>query len=144
MNPLAVVISLLGLVVLSTALGLVWRATTGRVRGAEGGRTIVRLSELRPDAPTGQAATLLQFSTEVCAPCANAHRTLEAVAGEFEAVRHVDVDVTARPDIARRFGLLQSPTILILDARGTVMARIGGLPRAAEVRAELDRILGAA
>ncbi|MDQ1526680.1 MAG: hypothetical protein QOG18_1293, partial [Microbacteriaceae bacterium] len=38
---------------------------------------------------------------------------------------------------------LQSPTTLILDGRGVIRARIGGAPRAAEVRAELDRIITA-
>jgi hypothetical protein len=53
------------------------------------------------------------------------------------------MDVTHRADIASRFNLLQSPTTLILDGRGVVRARIGGAPRAAEVRAELDRIITA-
>ena len=41
-------------------------------------------------------------------------------------MRHVDVDLTDRPDIADRFHVLQTPTTLILDARGVVRARIGG------------------
>ena len=61
--PAAVVVLVLGgLVLASTALGLAWRATTGRVR-----RT--RPETVAIDGVTlGSRATLLQFSTEVCAP----------------------------------------------------------------------------
>jgi hypothetical protein len=53
----------------------------------------------------------------------------------------VDVDVTARADLADRFNLLQSPTTFILDGNGAVRARIGGAPKATAIRAELARIL---
>jgi thiol-disulfide isomerase/thioredoxin len=142
MNPLAVFAVLLGLVALATVIGLIWRARTGRVRGIAKGETVIRLSELSEDALGGSGATLLQFSTEVCAPCVRTHAILGALAAETPRVSHVDVDVTRRPDIASRFNLLQSPTTFILDGRGVVRARIGGAPRKAEVAAELQRILG--
>ncbi len=135
---------LLGLVAAATALGLTWRAATGRVRSVTGEDTVIRLSELSANAVAGRGATLLQFSTDVCAPCATTHVLLDGLARELEDVHHVDVDVTSRPELASRFNLLQSPTTFILDAGGVVRARIGGAPRPAEVRAELDRILSAA
>jgi thiol-disulfide isomerase/thioredoxin len=141
MNPLAIIAVLVGIIVLATAIGLVWRATNGRVRITENHET-VSLPELTDDA-AGTSATLLQFSTEVCAPCTTTHALLVRLADEVDGVAHVDVDVTHRPDIANRFNLLQSPTTLILDSRGVIRARIGGAPRPAEVRAELQRILAA-
>jgi hypothetical protein len=141
MNPLVIVAVLAGIIVLATVIGLVWRATNGRVRITASHET-VSLPELTDDAP-GTGATLLQFSTEVCAPCTTTHALLGRLAGEIDGVAHVDVDVTHRPDIANRFNLLQSPTTLILDSRGVIRARIGGAPRSAEVRAELQRILAA-
>ena len=145
MTPITDFAILLGLVAAATALGLLWRATTGRVRSIRGNDdTVIRVSELSADAVAGRAATLLQFSTEVCAPCATTHALLDGLARELDDVRHVDVDVTSRPEIASRFNLLQSPTTFILDATGVVRARIGGAPRPAEVRAALDRIRSAA
>jgi thiol-disulfide isomerase/thioredoxin len=141
MNPLAVVGILIGLVALATALGLFWRSQTGRVRGIANGETVIEVSELVPDAVAGFGATLLQFSTEVCAPCKATHTLLASLAGQSSGVSHVDVDVTRRADIASRFNLLQSPTTFILDAHGVVRARIGGAPRRAELAAELERIL---
>jgi thiol-disulfide isomerase/thioredoxin len=134
MNPLAIVIPV-GLVALATLLGLVWKARTGRVRTVSG--ETVSLSEV----PLRGRATLLQFSTEVCAPCVPTRRVLAALAEELDGVHHVDLDVTRRPDLASQFNILQTPTTLILDRRGVVRARIGGAPRVAEVRAALDLIL---
>ncbi|TXN31524.1 TlpA family protein disulfide reductase [Lacisediminihabitans profunda] len=143
MNPLAIAGALLGLVALATATGLAWRASTGRARAVSSSDTVIAVSELSADAVAGSGATLLQFSTEVCAPCKTTRTLLGSLAAELAPVRHVDVDVTHRPDIANRFNLLQSPTTFILDAKGVVRSRIGGAPRPGEVRAELDRILAA-
>ena len=52
-------------------------------------------------------------------------------------MRHVEVDLTQRADLADRFRVTQTPTTLLLDADGTVRARIGGAP-APRVRVELD------
>ena len=144
MTPIADFAILLGLVAVATGLGLAWRTTTGRLRTVTSDDTVIRVSELSADAVAGRGATLLQFSTQVCAPCATTHALLDGLARELDDVHHVDVDVTSRPEIASRFNLLQSPTTFILDAAGVVRARIGGAPRPAEVRAELDRILSAA
>ena len=141
MNALDVSGILLGLVALATALGLLWRSQTGRVREIGSGETVIDVSELMPDAVAGPGATLLQFSTEVCAPCRATHTLLDALAKQSSVVNHVDVDITHRADIANRFTLLQSPTTFILDAGGVVRARIGGAPRPAELAAHLERVL---
>ncbi|HEY4269411.1 MAG TPA: thioredoxin family protein [Galbitalea sp.] len=137
MNPGIVAAIIVALVALSTALGLLWRARTGRVRAVDG--HIVDL----PEVPIGGKATLLQFSTEVCAPCVPTRRVLGEIATATEGVTHVDFDLTHRPDIAAQFNVLQTPTTFILDAYGTIRARIGGAPRPADVRAALDTILAA-
>jgi thiol-disulfide isomerase/thioredoxin len=134
MNPVAIVAILLGLVALATVLGLVWRSRTGRVRIGDG--NLVRL----PEVPLAGRATLLQFSTEVCAPCVPTRRVLGQIADSTDGVSHVDLDLTHRPDLAARFNVLQTPTTLILDRTGAIRARIGGAPRPLEVRALLEGI----
>ncbi len=143
MNPALVVAALAALVALATAIGAVQRTRSGRVRTGAG-RAAVRASDLPGAAGLGDAATLLQFSTEVCAPCRATHRILDGVAREVRGVAHIDLDLTHRPDLASRFHIMQTPTTLILDRRGVVQARIGGAPRPAELRAELDRVLSLA
>ena len=144
MNPFAIAAVLVSLVATSTAIGLVWRSTTGRIRAVAGGDERIHVSEISADAVAGSGATLLQFSTEFCSPCRTTNSQLGALAAELPGITHVDVDVTTRPDLADRFNLLQSPTTFILDGTGAVRARIGGAPRIADVRAELGRILEAA
>jgi len=132
------VFAVLALVAFATALGLLWKSQQGRVR-----RTSSSI-DLPDGVALGTRATLLQFSTEVCAPCRATHTVLDALARESADVTHVDFDLTNRPDVAARFNILQTPTTLILDGTGVVRARIGGAARRDSVRAELDRIGAAA
>ena len=92
--------------------------------------------------PFGENATLLQFSTEFCSRCPQTRVVLGAIAGEHAGVRHLDVDLTHRPDIARRYNVLQTPTTLILDGRGNVRARVGGAPDRRAVSDRLTTIIG--
>lgn len=142
MNPVLILAVLGGLVAASTALGLVWRNGQGRIRRT-GSRTVVRASDLPGVTRFARGATLLQFSTEVCAPCRAARVVLGEVASGRPGVDHVDLDLTHRPDLAARFNILQTPTTLILDGKGVVRARIGGASRRDAVAHELERILAA-
>lgn len=140
MNALLVFGTLIGLVALATLLGVVWRACTGRVR-AIAHEIVIQATDLGAGVGLGDEATLLQFSTTVCAPCRVTHSLLDELATQRVGVSHVDVDITRRGDLASRYRVLQAPTTFILDGRGVIRARIGGVPRAAEVTSELDRIL---
>lgn len=88
----------------------------------------------------GEQATLLQFSTEMCSRCPGVHRMLGSIADERDGVLHLDVDLTHRPDIAKHFHVLQTPTTLILDRHGVVQTRFGGTPSREAVRLELSRV----
>lgn len=143
MNAFVIVGLLVGLVALATALGLAHRRLNGRIRSVEAG-IVVRSADLPGVDRLGSRATLLQFSTEVCAPCRPTRTLLGSIAGESVDVRHIDVDLTHLPAVASRFNILQTPTTFILDGQGIVRARIGGPPRRTEVREALDRILSPA
>jgi thiol-disulfide isomerase/thioredoxin len=89
----------------------------------------------------GERATLLQFSTELCSRCPGMHRVLSSLADERHGVRHLDIDLTHRPDIARHFRVLQTPTTLILDGDGVVRTRFGGAPGRDVLEFELSRVV---
>ncbi|UOQ89556.1 thioredoxin family protein [Agromyces endophyticus] len=129
------------LVAVSTAVGLVWRAAQGRAVAGSGDRVHPADVGSEPGA-FGERATLVQFSTEFCSRCPATARLLGGIADETPGVRHVEVDLTLRADVADRFAVTQTPTTLVIDADGAVRARIGGAPRADVVRAQLDRVLG--
>ena len=51
-------------------------------------------------------------------------------------------DVTHRPDIAKHFHILQTPTTLVLDGDGVVQTRFGGVPNREVLELELNRLTG--
>jgi thiol-disulfide isomerase/thioredoxin len=138
MDAATVAIVLSGLVLAATLLGVLHRASQGRARAIRDTR-VVSIDGVA----LGGRATLLQFSTEVCAPCRSTARVLDDLAARTEDVSHVDLDVTHRPDLASRYRVLQTPTTLILDADGVVRTRIGGAVRRDVVVAELEKVLAA-
>ena len=129
---------LAGLVLAATLLGGVPRAPRGRGRPAAAPRVVASAG-----VALGDRATLLQFSTEVCAPCRATARVLDDLAARTPHVAHVDLDVTHRPELAAEYRVLQTPTTLILDRDGAVRARIGGAVRRDLVVAELEKVLAA-
>jgi len=140
MDPLAALGVVAALVAGATLLGAGWRVSQGRIR------------RLRPQTAAGAIAgvefapdaTLLQFSSEYCTPCRATARVLGDLAAHRTGVSHVEIDVAERPELAARFGILQTPTTLVLDGAGQVRARIGGAVRRSQLVAELDRLSTAA
>jgi thiol-disulfide isomerase/thioredoxin len=126
------------LVVLATVAGVAVTRLQHRTRRQDGAE-IVRAAEVGFDR-LGERATLLQFSTEYCSRCPAVHRLLTEISDDRAGVAHREVDLTHRPDLAARFHVLQTPTILILDSRGAVRARIGGTPARVTVDRELDLV----
>lgn len=138
MNVTDAIVLLTVLLAVTVGLGVVLRWREGRARRVDPTEAVdpVRLGA---DA-LGDRATLLQFSTEVCSRCPGAHRALTAIADAHEGVRHLDVDLTHRPDIAKHFHVLQTPTTLVLDRDGLVHSRFGGTPSRHAVELELARV----
>jgi thiol-disulfide isomerase/thioredoxin len=142
MSTLTAVLVVVGLIAVSTVVGLIWKSRTGRVTQAPRDTVeIVTATDVGTDAPFGEKATLLQFSTEFCAYCPATRRVLGGLAEQNAGVEHVDVDLTHSPELAQRFRVLQTPTTLLLDGDGAVRARIGGAPKPAELEATLAAIL---
>ncbi|MER8015072.1 thioredoxin family protein [Streptomyces griseoluteus] len=105
-----------------------------RVRGADGAR---RLTAAELGGEPGERATLVQFSSAFCAPCRATRRTLAEVARMVPGVAHVEIDAEARLGLVRELGIVKTPTVLVLDADGTVVRRAQGQPRRADVIAAL-------
>lgn len=126
------------LVVVAVGAGVVYRRTQGRARTVDSAE-VVDPRRLGADG-LGEEATLLQFSTEMCSRCPGVHRMLSDIADGRDGVRHLDVDLTHRPDIAQHFRVLQTPTTLVLDRHGAIRTRFGGTPGRAVVELELTRL----
>jgi thiol-disulfide isomerase/thioredoxin len=91
-------------------------------------------------ATLGERATLLQFSSAFCAPCRATRRVLGEVADLVDGVTHVEVDAEQHLDATRAFGILRTPTTVVLDATGREVTRATGAPNRAQVLSALGSI----
>ena len=85
----------------------------------------------------GERATLLQFSSAFCAPCRATRRVLGEVAELVEGVVHVEIDAEHHLEATRAFGILRTPTTVVLDAAGVELTRATGAPTRDQVLAAL-------
>jgi thiol-disulfide isomerase/thioredoxin len=124
----------------ATAFGVAWRRRNGRLAGPRSAAGGLRLGVAELGQPLGPRATLLQFSSEFCAPCRATHRILAEVASGAEGVRHVDVDAGERMDLVRLLDVRRTPTVFVLGPEGQIARRGSGLMNKAEVMDVLDEI----
>lgn len=124
------------LVVLAIVAGFALRSFDGRRRA--GGDLRVRPDDL--DAPLAAPATLVQFSTELCARCPQVRRLLGEIAQHHVGVDHVEVDLTNRNDLATRYRVLQTPTTFLVDSSGAVLSRWSGVPDRRAISAALTAV----
>jgi len=112
-----------------------WEGRQGRVQHPEvpGALTNAILGGTR-----GERATFVQFSTPVCAKCPPTRALLQRVAAEQPHVNHVEIDAAERLDLARTLHIMRTPTTLVLDSKGVVVARMDGAPTEAQAREALE------
>jgi thiol-disulfide isomerase/thioredoxin len=85
--------------------------------------------------------TIVHFTATWCGPCAAVRRVVDQVCGELPSVAHVEIDMDANPEAARRLSVLSLPTTLIFDAAGRPRYRTTGVPRAADLRSAVEPLL---
>lgn len=137
--PIFVAFAITGAVIaLAITCGLILRSRDGRRRS--GGHLQVRADDL-PGTTFASAATLVQFSTELCARCPQVRRLLGGIAEEHTGVTHAEIDLTHRSDLATRYHVLQTPTTFLVDASGAVLSRWGGVPHPGAIQDALASAL---
>jgi thiol-disulfide isomerase/thioredoxin len=124
----------------ATAFGVAWRRRNGRLAGPRAAAAGLRVAAAELGQPLGPRATLLQFSSEFCAPCRATHRILAEVATGSEGVRHVEVDAGERMDLVRLLDVRRTPTVFVLGPEGQIARRGSGLMSKADVLGALDDI----
>jgi thiol-disulfide isomerase/thioredoxin len=133
---------LLGTLAASGVFGVLWSRRDGRTRAVpdtdEARLSYDDLTSLGIDS-TGSRATLVQFSSAFCAPCRATRRILGEVAEMVDGVTYAEVDAESNLDAMRRFHVLRTPTVLVLDADRRVVVRASGQPRKADVLAAVGR-----
>ncbi|HAM45580.1 MAG TPA: thioredoxin [Propionibacteriaceae bacterium] len=132
---------ILGVIVVALVFGGYRRLTDGRARA------VVAAADL--DAATlgaglGSEVTFVQFSSPVCAPCRSTAATITDLTRIHPGAAHIELDVGDHIDLVSRFGITRTPTVLVLDARGTVRTRLVGPARRNEVLAAFEHTRPAA
>ncbi len=134
-----------------------WRlATDGRFRGTHVVRRPAGAAGVDEPAPVarplgaelvatvggslGERATLLQFSSAFCAPCRATRRVLAEVTGLVGGVAHVEIDAEHHLEATRAFGVLRTPTTVVLDPAGAEVTRATGAPTRDQVLIALARV----
>jgi thiol-disulfide isomerase/thioredoxin len=145
--PFEVKISaILGLLVLATLVGIIWKSTTGRAKRIKDGLQVdlTKLAATKNGKAVtkfGEHTTFLQFSSETCSTCKQTAKIYEELEKTSQGVLHIEVDLTHRLDLADKFGILQTPTTLVLDSKGVVKSRIGGAPKPSTIEEEIGNFV---
>ena len=131
-----------GLIAFAGVLGWVWRVRTGRAKAIDRGELIdlKRLQATKAGLPVtafGKRVTFLQVSSETCSTCKQTARLFDELEQTAEDVLHIEVDITNRLDLAKKFHVIQTPTTLVLDHTGRVTSRIGGAPKQSTIDQQL-------
>ena len=124
----------------SAAFGVVWTRRNGRTKDVtdaprltDGDLAELGISEV------GERATLVQFSSAFCQPCRATRRILGEVSAMVDGVTYAEVDAETHLDAVRRFHVLRTPTVLVLDRDRRVVVRASGQPRKADVLAAIGK-----
>ena len=89
----------------------------------------------------GTGPTVVHFSAVWCGPCAAVRRVVNEVCTDLPAVANVEIDIDTNPAAARQLSVLSLPTTFIFDGDGRQRYRVGGVPRAADLRSALTPLL---
>jgi len=126
---------LVALVALVAIVGLIWKARTGKAKQVDSGNR-VNLAELAivKDGKTvtelSTRVTFLQFSTDFCTFCGPTAKMLQTLEKSDPNVTHLEINVTDRLDLVKKYNIMQTPLTLVLDQRGEIQSRISGAPKA--------------
>jgi thiol-disulfide isomerase/thioredoxin len=82
---------------------------------------------------------LVYFTTPTCAPCKTVQRPAidKIVKLLGEKLQVVEIDATARPDLARTWGVMSVPTTFLLDSRGEARYVNNGVARAEKLMEQI-------
>ncbi|WP_265522920.1 thioredoxin family protein [Oerskovia flava] len=122
------VVVLLAVLAVSAVLGLWWQRRQGAVRTRHHHNPADDdgFDWLAHGVNLGAHRTFVQFSSAVCSPCRQTARVLTELASARPDVTHRELDVDDHHELVRDFGVLRTPTVLVLDATGHELARMSG------------------
>ena len=141
MSPAFALLGSLALLCAAISVGMLLRYSSVRVGRARQIQGEDRLSPAAFGATSfGSAGTIVQFSTEYCARCPGVRRVLSELSAGDAGLEFVHVDLTHDVPLAKRFGVLQTPTVLLIDRDGRPSRRLSGAISHVELRDAIDTL----
>lgn len=131
----------LGVVVVAVTFGGYRLLTDGRARPVA---DAAAFDAATLGAGFGTEVTFVQFSSAVCAPCRSTAALIADLAGSHPGTAHIELDVAEHAELVSRFDVTRTPTVLVVDAAGSVRARLVGPTRQNEVLAAFEQTRQAA
>ncbi len=121
--------------IIAAAVGVYWLSNRWLL-----GRAFFQAGDLFPARP--HKPVLVYFTTPTCAPCKTiqwpAIEQVRSLLGERFQV--VEIDAAARPELARRWGVMSVPTTFVLDARGKARYVNNGIARADKLLKQIEAV----
>lgn len=109
----------------AAVIGWLWWRGDGRMQRGSLERVLASEVSL-PDDAFGPDATLLLFGSQQDDRTDLVRQRLEALIDGRPRVRIAEVDLTTRGDLAGRYAVTRTPTLLVLDGEGRLTARVKG------------------
>lgn len=122
------------LLILGGLSGLVLVTIAG-LRRYFGNAPIPRRIDLA-DFRAGRAPALIEFTSPYCYECREALPLLKAASRLFETPLAV-VDAKQQPELASKYAIRHTPTILVVDSKGSVRGGWLGIPPENELEAAI-------
>jgi thioredoxin 1 len=92
--------------------------------------TAVTTSTFETEVLSSEKPVIVDFWAEWCGPCRAVAPVLETIAEEREnELRVVKVNIDEEPDLARRYGILSIPTIVLFKDGEPAASAIGAQPK---------------
>lgn len=140
MDPLSGAAAALGLLVIATLLGFWMRKRTTKIRHHDNPETLSASDfDLERFGPSG---AVVQLSTQFCSRCPGVRRELTALTNRHASLQLRHLDVTSKPDLATKYRLRQTPTVLIINADGVLQSRLSGALTREQLSAAVNELTG--
>jgi len=136
---ISTVVVLVSALSIAGIIGLLLNRRSGRLRAVP--VTPVPVADVADLGLSTTGPTVLHFSASWCGPCAAVRRVVDQVCDDLVGVAHVEIDMDANPEAARRLSVLSLPTTFIFAPDGRQLYRTAGVPKAADLRAALEPLL---
>lgn len=142
---MTVVVVIVAALAAATLLGWLLTRRAGRIREVDSEPDRDTAGDVAALGLSRSGPTVVHFSAPWCGPCDRVRRVVVQVCDDLDdpesPIAHVEVDLDANPETARRYSVLSLPTTLIFDVDGRQRYRTSGVPSAADLRSALKPLL---